>query len=87
MEEVISLDHEPANPVWVTDGARACPPEDVGGAGGYQDFLETLLTAPDSEEAQELLDWAGGEFDPECFDRRAANAALQRLLWNGWGGK
>ena len=72
---------------WVIDGARACPPEDVGGIHGYHDFLETLLTAPNSEAAQALLKWAGGTFDGELFDRRAANAAIQRMVWNRWGGK
>lgn len=81
------VDHDPAGVAWVIDGARACPPEDVGGIHGYHDFLETLLTQPHSEAAQELLTWAGGEFHPERFDRRAANAAIQRLVWNRWGGK
>jgi hypothetical protein len=72
---------------FVIDGARACPPEDVGGVGGYHDFLETLLTEPDSEEANHLLDWVGGYFDSEVFDIRLANAAISRMMYNGWGGK
>jgi hypothetical protein len=81
------VDHDPAGVAWVIDGARACPPEDVGGVHGYHDFLETLLTQPHSDTAQELLLWVGGEFNAELFDRRAANATIQRLIWNRWGGK
>jgi hypothetical protein len=80
-------DTDPQGGAWVIDGARACPPEDVGGTPGYLDFLETLRSEPDSEEAEHLRDWAGGPFDPEGFDRRAANAAILRMLWNRWGGK
>ncbi len=87
VESIKNADNDPAGEAWVIDGARACPPEDVGGIHGYHDFLETLLTAPNSEAAQALVKWAGGTFDPELFDRRAANAAIQRLLWNRWGGK
>jgi hypothetical protein len=68
----------------VLDGARACPPEDVGGVAGYQLFLQGILR-PDREEGRSLLDWAGGSFDPELFDRRAANAAVQRVCNNFWG--
>lgn len=86
---VEAVDEEPNSDrhggAWVTDGARACPPEDVGGTPGYEHFLETLQSAPDSEEAQHLRNWAGGPFDPELFDRRAANAAILRMLWNRWG--
>jgi hypothetical protein len=42
------------------EGARACPPEDVGGVWGYQDFL-AAITDPDYAEREELLAWAGGE--------------------------
>jgi hypothetical protein len=87
VESFETVDHDPAGQAWVIDGARACPPEDVGGSHGYHDFLESLLTAPHSDEAKELLQWAGGCFDAELFDRRAANAAIQRMLWNHWGGK
>jgi len=48
-------------------GKRACPPEDVGGIGGYENFLE-IIKNPDHEEYEEMLEWAGGEFDPEQFD-------------------
>lgn len=87
VEKVELVEGDPQGFAWVEGGARACPPEDVGGAPGYQGFLETVLGNPHSEEAKELLTWAGGEFKPELFDRRAANAAIQRILWNGWGGK
>ena len=68
----------------VLDGARACPPEDVGGVPGYLDFL-ALIQQPASEEGRNALEWAGGCFDPEGFDRRAANAAVQRICNNLWG--
>ncbi len=53
-----------------TAGARRCPPEDCGGVGGYEDFLEALGD-PEHERHEELLKWAGGSFDPEAFDLRA----------------
>jgi hypothetical protein len=68
----------------VIDGARACPPEDVGGVPGYLHFLESMK-APDSEDGQSALEWIGGKFHPECFDRRAANAAVERICNNFWG--
>lgn len=68
----------------VLDGARACPPEDSGGVPGYLDFLQSIAQ-PDSEEGRHALAWAGGSFDPELFDRRAANAAVQRICNNLWG--
>ncbi|MDT1106932.1 hypothetical protein V4W63_19455 [Pseudomonas aeruginosa] len=63
---------------------RACPPEDVGGVPGYLDFL-ALIQQPSSEEGRSTLEWAGGCFDPEGFDRRTANAAVQRICNNQWG--
>lgn len=68
----------------VLDGARACPPEDVGGVPGYLNFLQSIQQ-PNSEAGRSALDWVGGNFDPELFDRRAANAAVQRICNNFWG--
>ena len=69
---------------WVDAGERACPPEDCGGVGGFQDFLEKLEDEPYSDESKELREWAGLDYDPAGFDRQAANAAIKRLLWNRW---
>jgi hypothetical protein len=57
-------------------GERACPPEDCGGPWGYGDFLEAILD-PKHEQHEELLEWAGGEFDPEAFDVEEVNARLR----------
>jgi hypothetical protein len=59
-------------------GERACPPEDVGGAWGYEGFLEAIRD-PDHSEHEDYLDWIGGKFDAEAFDLKAVNAALRRM--------
>lgn len=76
---------EPQGTAFVEAGARACPPEDCGGVLGYQTFLNNLRTDPKGLEVKEFQRWAGGDFDPERFDRRAANAALLHMAWNHWG--
>jgi len=48
------------------NGARACPPEDVGGVWGYVDFVETI----------ERWGWIGQRFDPEAF---RADTATRRM--------
>jgi hypothetical protein len=56
-------------------GSRACPPEDCGGVWGYGDFLEAIQN-PDHESHDEMLEWVGGQFDPEAFDIEAVNKEL-----------
>lgn len=56
-------------------GKRACPPEDVGGVWGYQEFLAALAD-PDDPQHDEYLEWIGGEFDAETFDPGEVNARL-----------
>lgn len=60
------------------DGARACPPEDCGGSVGYADLL-AVLADPDDEDQADMLEWVGGGFDPEAFDRKAVNERLRFL--------
>ncbi|MBL7190882.1 plasmid pRiA4b ORF-3 family protein [bacterium] len=47
-------------------GKRACPPEDVGGIWGYEDFLK-IISDPKHDEYEDMMEWIGGEFDPEYF--------------------
>lgn len=80
----LDKDDNHAGRVWVQAGQRACPPEDAGGIWGYQKALDTLEASPCSEDAKAMRDWVGLDFDPDRFDRQAANAALDRMLCNGW---
>jgi hypothetical protein len=48
-------------------GERACPPEDVGGVPGYENFIE-IITIPRHPERKELLEWVGGKYEPNKFD-------------------
>ena len=57
-------------------GRRACPREDCGGIGGY-DYLLEVLEDPCHEEHEEMMEWVGGEFDPEEFDLDGINEALR----------
>jgi len=59
-------------------GERACPPEDCGGAGGYEEFLEAIRD-PRHPEHEDQLAWMGGRFDPEAFDLAAVNRKLRAL--------
>ena len=59
-------------------GQNACPPEDVGGVGGYTEFLEAIPD-PSHDEHAAMWQWSGGPFDPAGFDVNATNAALRRL--------
>ena len=59
-------------------GQRACPPEDCGGPWSYPEFMEAISN-PDHRSHEEMLEWVGGEFDPERFDRDAVNGELRRM--------
>ena len=60
------------------DGKRACPPEDCGGPGGYDELLEALGN-PEDEEHESMLEWVGGLFDPEAFSIDEVNQELKSL--------
>ena len=59
-------------------GQNAAPPEDCGGAPGYEHMLE-VLSDPQSEEYEELADWVGGDFDPVIFDESAIAVRLENV--------
>jgi hypothetical protein len=61
-------------------GRRACPPEDVGGPSGYQDFL-LAVSDPGHAEHEQWVEWVGGRFDPAEFDLAAVDKSLDAFAW------
>jgi hypothetical protein len=64
-------------PICLT-GERCCPPEDCGGPPGYAEFLEAIRD-PRHPQHAEMLQWAGGQFNPEAFSVAAVNRTLRRV--------
>lgn len=62
------------------EGERACPPEDVGGIGGYKEYLKTL-SDPDNKGWDEMSDWRG-PYRPEHFDAQTATKEMRKGLPN-----
>ena len=60
------------------EGARACPPEDVGGTPGYEEYLDAMAD-PEHERHDEYMGWRG-PFDPEAFDPAKATKRMKRGL-------
>ena len=80
LEKIVPAD-APTKPVCLA-GERRCPPEDVGGPSGYQEFLEVIFK-PGHEEFSHFRGWAGGKFHAEEFDLAAVNKALGKMRWTG----
>jgi hypothetical protein len=73
--EKIVMPPEPITRARCIGGENACPPEDVGGASGYEEFLEALAD-PNHPEHVQLKDWIGRPFDPTAFDMDEVNRRL-----------
>lgn len=59
-------------------GEGACPPEDCGGSPGFAEF-KALLAGPPGTEREEMLEWAGGEYDPSRFNLAAVSAEVAAI--------
>lgn len=68
----------PLDSPWCLDGANACPPEDVGGIPGYEDFRE-IMADPAHPRHDDLMQWYGGPFDPVAFDLGEVNQRLMEI--------
>lgn len=79
VDEVVAGGTGTDGPVCLS-GRRACPPEDCGGVWGYEHLLE-VLAHPEHEEHEDMLEWVGGDHDPERFDVDEINARVHRLAW------
>lgn len=78
IEELMALDVTPKHGTCI-DGARARPPEDVGGVPGYERFLEIMSDETDLEHT-DTKRWCGGHFDPEWFDLAVVDKDVRNAL-------
>ena len=77
IERLLSADPAASYPRLI-DGARRCPPEDVGGVPGFYEFLEAIAD-PEHPDHEDRLDWYGGMFDPADLDGDRIHKALARI--------
>lgn len=76
--EAITPYDESAPQVSCIGGRRACPPEDCGGPGGYEDLVVALRDPAQADEhGRMLVEWAPEGFDPEEFSVPETNELLQ----------
>ena len=80
VEEVLD---EPPSTVRCTGGRMACPPEDCGGIGGYEELATWVRSGYDDahlpgvfDDAAHARDWLPLDWHPDHFDVEEANAAL-----------
>ncbi|MFO7814486.1 MAG: plasmid pRiA4b ORF-3 family protein [Halanaerobiales bacterium] len=70
-EEIID-DYKSNKPTFLESEGTA-PPEDVGGIGGFSEFMR-IISNPDDEEYESMLEWAESqrfkEYDPEEIKTR-----------------
>jgi hypothetical protein len=75
LEAILMSDSDAMYPCCIA-GERRCPPEDVGGIGGYTDYLEATAD-PNHEEHEQVMMWRG-PFDPEEFSVEKINQELAK---------
>jgi hypothetical protein len=80
VERILSPGSAPGCSASCLDGARACPPEDCGGVGGYAELLKALANRKHPEH-KTMKEWLGRPFDAEAFDAATANKWLGKLKW------
>ena len=80
VEEVLD---EPPTTARCVGGRMACPPEDCGGIGGYEDLAAWVRSGYDDallpgvfDDAAHARDWLPIDWHPDQFDVEEANAAL-----------
>lgn len=59
-------------------GKLNCPPEDCGGVVGFYDLLDIIKDKKHPEQ-KEMLEWLGGDYDPNYFDAGKINKDLRNL--------
>ncbi len=65
-------------PYRILDGDGACPPEDVGGAKGFEKFCAAMADTSHPKH-QEQRAWYGGPFYRDAYNRSSAQKKLDEL--------
>nr|WP_283811409.1 plasmid pRiA4b ORF-3 family protein [Bradyrhizobium zhanjiangense] len=67
---------------FLLEAAGRCPPEDVGGAPGYAEYLDGIGD-PTHPEHENMRLWGPERFDPNVVDRKTLEAAVNALseIW------
>ncbi|HSD57815.1 MAG TPA: plasmid pRiA4b ORF-3 family protein [Methanotrichaceae archaeon] len=77
VEKILQPEEDLKHPICLK-GKRASPPEDCGGVPGYYELLEAMKD-PEHPEHEHMLEWLGGEFDPEKFEIDEINRQLSKI--------
>jgi hypothetical protein len=77
VEKILHPEVELEHPVSLA-GKRSRPPEDCGGISGYYELLEAIRD-PKHPDHDDMLMWAGEDFDPERFDMKEVNLLLSKI--------
>ena len=76
VERIAAADPRRTYPVLI-EAAGRCPPEDVGGPPGYEEFLAALAD-PAHESHADMLECCPDGFDPHAVDPVRIEQALQK---------
>lgn len=62
----------------LVEAAGRCPPEDIGGPPGYEEFLEAIKH-PGHERHAEFTEWYDADFDPKIVDTEVIRREVAAL--------
>lgn len=78
LEETLPGGKKRTHPVLLA-GEGACPPENVGGIPGFEEFL-TIINSPRHAQHKRIAEWYGANrFDPTHLDMKKINAVLKKM--------
>lgn len=77
VEKFLPRDTKTKYPICI-DGKLNCPPEDCGGIPGFYNLLD-IIGNKRHPDRKEMLEWLGGQYDAEHFDKDEINLQLASL--------
>lgn len=78
IEKILEKSGEQIIPICL-GGERACPPEDCGGVGGYEELMEIRKNKKHPKYNEMIKNWLGEKHDFEEFDVDEVNKRLKKL--------